>query len=137
MSFTTAPLRSPTRRERMPVWGLTETPAPIGGSWFRKPCGFVPSRIGVRIGFAAWPTKLGNRTKLINASHPLDRLQAQQGAVLLAALVSFACGRTTSRAPIPGERSPAIVAVSAQRGVSLEVLDWGGSRPPIVFLAGG
>ena len=38
---------------------------------------------------------------------------------------------------MPAERGPAILEVSGQRGGSLEVLDWGGSGPPIVFLAGG
>lgn len=70
----------------MPVWGLTETPAPIGGNWFRKPCGFVPSRIGVLIGFVDWRTKPGNLTKLVNASQPLERRQAQQDCP-----VGYAC----------------------------------------------
>jgi pimeloyl-ACP methyl ester carboxylesterase len=56
---------------------------------------------------------------------------------MLGTLASFACARTTSTVAIPAERPPAILEVSAQDGVSLEVLDWGGSGPPIVFLAGG
>ena len=57
--------------------------------------------------------------------------------VLLGALAAFASAPTTSGAQRPGEREPAIRKVAAQRGVSLKVLDWGGSGPPIVFLAGG
>jgi len=53
--------------------------------------------------------------------------------VLLGALASFA----TSGAQVPAERAPAIRMVSVRRGVSLEVLDWGGSGPAMVFLAGG
>ena len=58
-------------------------------------------------------------------------------AVLSGTLASIACARTTSTAAIPAERRPAILEVSSQDGVSLEVLDWGGSGPPIIFLAGG
>ena len=58
-------------------------------------------------------------------------------AVLLGALSSLARAQTTSRAPGSVEREPAILKVSSRRGVSLEVLDWGGSGPPMVFLAGG
>lgn len=54
-------------------------------------------------------------------------------AVLLGTLVSFAC----VRAPTPADRPPAILQVSSHDSASLEVLDWGGSGPPIVFLAGG
>ena len=45
--------------------------------------------------------------------------------------------RTPAHAQLPAEREPAIRRVSRQGGVSLEVLDWGGTGPPIVFLAGG
>ena len=38
---------------------------------------------------------------------------------------------------MPAQRGPAILKVSSRSGVSLEVLDWGGSGSPIVFLAGG
>ena len=57
--------------------------------------------------------------------------------VLLGVLCSVASARTTSRAPMPAQRGPAILKVSSQSGVSLEVLDWRGSGSPIVFLAGG
>ena len=57
--------------------------------------------------------------------------------LLLGALASFACARTTPSASKPGERLPAILKISTRDSVSLEVLDWGGSGPPIVFLAGG
>ena len=64
-------------------------------------------------------------------------MMSRSVAVLLGTLASFACARTTSRASIPAERPPTILKVSSPGGVSLEVLDWGGSGPPIVFLAGG
>lgn len=54
---------------------------------------------------------------------------------LLVALSAFACARTTAMAP--SERGSKIVRVSSRDGASLEVLDWGGSGPPLVFLAGG
>lgn len=57
--------------------------------------------------------------------------------VMLGTLASFACARTTATAQTPAERQPAILEVSTRGGVSLEVLDWGGSGPPLVFLAGG
>ena len=57
--------------------------------------------------------------------------------VLVGPLALFACARTVSRAPTPAERGPAILTVSTQGGSSLEVLDWGGSGQPIVFLSGG
>lgn len=56
---------------------------------------------------------------------------------LFGALASFACARTTPKASNPGERPPGILEISTRDRVSLEVLDWGGSGPPIVFLAGG
>jgi pimeloyl-ACP methyl ester carboxylesterase len=37
----------------------------------------------------------------------------------------------------PGEQSPRIRTIATRDSVSLEVLDWGGSGPPIAFLAGG
>src|SRR6185295_3452232 len=43
----------------------------------------------------------------------------------------------TSGPPKAAESRPTVRKVSSQDGVSLEVLDWGGSGPPIVFLAGG
>ena len=58
-----------------------------------------------------------------------------RSAVALLGMLAFAC--TTSRAQVPAERAPVVLKVSAPRGVSLEVLDWGGNGPPIVFLAGG
>ena len=64
-------------------------------------------------------------------------MMSRSVAVLLGTLSSFACAQTTSRAPIPAERRPLILEISSQGGVSLEVLDCGGSGPPIVFLAGG
>jgi alpha-beta hydrolase superfamily lysophospholipase len=64
-------------------------------------------------------------------------MMSRSAVVLLGTLASFACARTTSSAPIPAERRPAILTISSQDGASLEVLDWGGSGPPIVFLAGG
>ena len=64
-------------------------------------------------------------------------MMSRSVAVLLGTFAAFACARTTSRAPIPAEQRPAILKVSSKGGVSLEVLDWGGSGPPIVFLAGG
>jgi non-heme chloroperoxidase len=57
--------------------------------------------------------------------------------LLLGAFVSFACGRMTPGALRSGERSPATLRIPTPDSVSLEVLDWGGSGPPIVFLAGG
>jgi len=54
---------------------------------------------------------------------------------LLIALSSFACARRTATAP--AARGPKIVLVSSRDGASLEVLDWGGNGPPLVFLAGG
>jgi non-heme chloroperoxidase len=64
-------------------------------------------------------------------------MMSRSVAVLLGVLASFACARATSRPPIPAEKRPTVLEVSSQGGVSLEVLDWGGSGPPIVFLAGG
>jgi len=60
-------------------------------------------------------------------------IMSRSVALLAGTLASFACARTPSRA----ERPPAIRHVSSRDGASLEVLDWGGSGPPIVFLAGG
>ena len=57
--------------------------------------------------------------------------------VLLGTLGAFACVSATSHAQRPSERGPAVRNVLRQGGVSLEVLDWGGTGPPIVFLAGG
>lgn len=68
---------------------------------------------------------------------PLTMMISQSVAVVLGTLASFACARTTSSAPISAERPPAIRQVSSHDGASLEVLDWGGSGPPMVFLAGG
>jgi non-heme chloroperoxidase len=45
--------------------------------------------------------------------------------------------RATPNASNPGERPPTILEISTRDSVSLEVLDWGGSGPPIVLLAGG
>jgi pimeloyl-ACP methyl ester carboxylesterase len=56
---------------------------------------------------------------------------------LLATLASIAGSGTTSHAQARPERGPAILEVARQQGVSLEVLDWGGSGSPLVFLAGG
>jgi pimeloyl-ACP methyl ester carboxylesterase len=64
-------------------------------------------------------------------------LMSRSVVVLLGTLASLVCARTTSRAQIPTERQPAILKVSSRGGVSLEVLDWGGNGPPLVFLAGG
>jgi pimeloyl-ACP methyl ester carboxylesterase len=58
-------------------------------------------------------------------------------AVLFGALASVACARTTPNASTPGGRPPATLRIPTRDNVSLEVLDWGGSGPPIVFLAGG
>lgn len=57
--------------------------------------------------------------------------------VSLGALVAFVGAPTASTAQGCAVREPAILKVSGQGGVSLEVLDWGGNGPPIVFLAGG
>src|SRR4051794_3990269 len=62
---------------------------------------------------------------------------ARSVVVLLGALASFACARTAPNASTPSGRPPTILEISTRDSVSLEVLDWGGSGPPIAFLAGG
>jgi pimeloyl-ACP methyl ester carboxylesterase len=57
--------------------------------------------------------------------------------VLFGTLASFGCARTTPNASTVDGRPPTSLRISTQDNVSLEVLDWGGSGPPIVFLAGG
>jgi len=64
-------------------------------------------------------------------------MMSRSVVILLGALSSFACARAASKAPSPAERGPTIVRVSSRDGASLEVLDWGGSGPALVFLAGG
>lgn len=52
---------------------------------------------------------------------------------LLPLVAVMACARTSDhQSPAPATRM-----VSTAPGVSLEVVDWGGSGPPLVFLAGG
>ncbi|HEY4130418.1 MAG TPA: alpha/beta hydrolase [Gemmatimonadaceae bacterium] len=58
-------------------------------------------------------------------------------AALLGALAFSACARTTRAPSTPDARPPAILTIATSDSVSLEVLDWGGHGPPIVFLAGG
>src|SRR5689334_4546241 len=64
-------------------------------------------------------------------------MRLRSALVPLEMLAAFACACTTSRAPLSAERGPAIREVPGEHGVALEVLDWGGTGSPIVFLAGG
>jgi pimeloyl-ACP methyl ester carboxylesterase len=54
--------------------------------------------------------------------------------IALAALLS-ACGGQVQRSPAPA--AARIIQVPTAPGVSIEVLDWGGSGRPLVFLGGG
>src|SRR5262245_37748813 len=56
---------------------------------------------------------------------------------LLVTAASLSCARPATRARTLAEAQPEVVDVSVAGGVSLEVLDWGGSGSPMVFLAGG
>ena len=64
-------------------------------------------------------------------------MMSRSVAVLFGTLASFACARTAPEASISPDGPATIRKVSSHDGASLEVLDWGGSGPPIVFLAGG
>jgi len=49
----------------------------------------------------------------------------------------FAAAACSSDAPVQ-QTEPGILQVTTAPGVSIEVVDWGGSgNPPLVFLAGG
>src|SRR5690348_13241743 len=52
------------------------------------------------------------------------------------ATATAACARGPERRPAPDARRPAIRMVAIGRGVTLEVVDWGGRGRPLVFLAG-
>ena len=71
------------------------------------------------------------------ATASLHIMRSGSVVVALATLASFPGVPAISRAQLPAEHGPKVLTVSGQRGVSLEVLDWGGNGPPIVFLAGG
>ncbi len=62
---------------------------------------------------------------------PSDRTRLAL-ALLLAALLP-GCATDASPPPAPAHR---VLHVGVAPGVSLEVLDWGGTGPPVVFLAG-
>ena len=66
-----------------------------------------------------------------------SRMTPRSVVALFGTLALLACARNTPAAANPDERPPAVRKISTRDGVSLEVLDWGGSGPPIVFLAGG
>jgi len=60
-------------------------------------------------------------------------------SLILLCVVAAAChdpSRTTDLAAVTDSTPPRVQLVPATAGVDLEVLDWGGSGPPLVFLAG-
>jgi non-heme chloroperoxidase len=64
-------------------------------------------------------------------------MMPRSAILLVGAFASFGCARTTPKASDTSERLPTTVTIATRDSSSLEVLDWGGSGPPIVFLAGG
>jgi pimeloyl-ACP methyl ester carboxylesterase len=58
------------------------------------------------------------------------------GLLFVFATSAAACARGQDRRLTPDRRAPAIRMTPIGRGVTLEVLDWGGHGRPLVFLAG-
>lgn len=56
--------------------------------------------------------------------------------VIALCMVAFAAAFAQTSAP-PDRTKHRIQLVTVEKGVRLEVVDWGGSGPPLVFLAGG
>jgi pimeloyl-ACP methyl ester carboxylesterase len=56
---------------------------------------------------------------------------------IAAAASLSACGGASRSTPSPVSAAPRVLQVATAPGVSLEVVDWGGSGRPVVFLGGG